>query len=111
LVDEITLIIPSVLKTLEKSGLREDFCLLLNGISSGTFPVNNIALILLLDVAKWFSLSNTTQMVYSEESMKFWKILYKLFHGKALRFMSGANSTVQVIDGSTSKGLYDPQKN
>ena len=55
LVDEITLIIPSVLKTLEKAGLREDFCLLLKGISSGTFPVNNIALRLLLDVAKFGS--------------------------------------------------------
>ena len=55
LVDEITLILPSVLKTLEKAGLREDFCLLLKGISSGTFPVNNIALRLLLDVAKFGS--------------------------------------------------------
>jgi hypothetical protein len=49
-------------------------------------------------------------MVYSEKTMKFWKILYKLFHGKALRFMSGAKSAGQVIDGSTSKGLYDPQR-
>jgi hypothetical protein len=44
-------------------------------------------------------------MVYSEEFMKFWN-----FHGKALRFMSGAKSVGQVIDGSTSKGLYDPQR-
>ena len=55
LVDEIILIIPSVLKTLEKAGLREVFCLLLKGISSGTFPVDNIALRLLLDVAKFGS--------------------------------------------------------
>jgi hypothetical protein len=55
LVDEITMIIPSVLKTLEKAGLREDFCLLLKGISSGTFPVNNIALRLLLDIAQFGS--------------------------------------------------------
>jgi hypothetical protein len=55
LVDEITMIIPSVLKTLEKAGLREDFCLLLKGISSGTFHVNNIALRLLLDIAQFGS--------------------------------------------------------
>ena len=55
LVDEITMIIPSVLKTLEKVGLREDFCLLLKCISSGTFPVNNIALRLLLDIAQFGS--------------------------------------------------------
>ena len=55
LVDEITMIIPSVLKTLELAGLREDFCLLLKSISSGTFPVNNIALRLLLDIAQFGS--------------------------------------------------------
>lgn len=37
------------------AGLREDFCLLLKGISSGTFPVNNIALRLLLDIAQFGS--------------------------------------------------------
>ena len=44
-------------------------------------------------------------MVYSEEFMKFWN-----FHGKALRFMSGAKSAGRIIDGSTSKGLYHPQR-
>ncbi|CAC5386325.1 unnamed protein product [Mytilus coruscus] len=43
------------------------------------------------------------------ESMKFWKVVYRLFHGKTLRFMSGAKSVGQVIDGSSSKGLCDPQ--
>ena len=44
LVDEITLIIPSVLKTLEKTGLREYFCLLLKGISYGTFSVTRLVI-------------------------------------------------------------------
>lgn len=49
-------------------------------------------------------------MEYGCESMKFWKVAYRLFHGKTLRFMSEAKSVGQVIDWSSSKGLYDPQK-
>jgi len=41
LVDEITLIIPSVLKTLEKAGLREDFCLLLKFLFLVTAAILN----------------------------------------------------------------------
>lgn len=82
----------------------------MKGIASGKFPIHNIAFRLLLDIAKWYSLDNTTQMQYSSESMKFWKVVYRLFHGKALRFLSGEKSIGQVIDGSSSKGLYDPQK-
>ena len=48
-------------------------------------------------------------MTYSEESMKFWKVLYRLFHGKALRFMSGLKSTGQVTGNETEKGCFDPQ--
>ncbi|CAG2218815.1 unnamed protein product [Mytilus edulis] len=102
---DVQLILPSVLNNLNKGGYKEDFCLLLKGIASGKFPIHNIAFRLLLDIAKWYSLDNTTQMQYSSESMKFWKVVYRLFHGKALRFLSGEKSIGQVIDGSSSKGL------
>ncbi|CAC5388829.1 unnamed protein product [Mytilus coruscus] len=48
-------------------------------------------------------------MEYGCESMKLWKVVYRLFHGKTLRFMSGSKLVGQIIDGSSSKGLYDPQ--
>jgi hypothetical protein len=41
--------------------------------------------------------------------MKFWKVMYRLFHGKVLRFMSGIKSEGQVIKDVSSKGSYDPQ--
>jgi len=41
--------------------------------------------------------------------MKFWKVMYRLFHGKVLRFMSGIKSAGQVIKDVSSKGSYDPQ--
>ena len=71
--------------------------------------LHNISFRLLLDVARWYSLNSTTQMIYSDESMKFWKIIYRLFHGKVLRFFSGTKSVGQVLDGSSVKGNFDPQ--
>ena len=35
--------------------------------------------------------------------------MYRLFHGKVLRFMSGIKSAGQVIKDVSSKGSYDPQ--
>jgi hypothetical protein len=31
-------------------------------------------------------------MFYSDSCIKFWKVMYRLFHGKVLRFMSGIKS-------------------
>ena len=42
--------------------------------------------------------------------MKFWKVLYHMFHGKALRFMSGTKSMGQVLCDSSHIGNYDPQE-
>ena len=99
--DEIINIMPSVLNILKKAELKSDFCNLLKGINAGTFPLTNIAFRLVLDVARWYSVDNTT--------LKFWKVLYRLFHGKCLRFMSGVKSVGQVVEGTSQKGLYNPQ--
>ena len=48
-------------------------------------------------------------MTYPVDSLEFWKVLYRLFHGKCLRFMSGAKSAGQVVDGTSQKGLYNSQ--
>ena len=42
--------------------------------------------------------------------MKFWKVLYRMFHGKALRFMSVIKSVGQVLRDSSHIGNYDPQE-
>ena len=58
-------------------------------IADGTFPLDNIAFQIFLDVAEWFGLENTVAMWYSPNVVKFWRIGYRLFHGKFLRFMGG----------------------
>ena len=108
LVAEIQDLIPTILKKLDTEGLKSNFCSLLRLISDGKFPLQNIAFHLLLDVAKWYSIDNTSKMFYSEKCIKFWKVMYRLFHGKVLRFMSGLKSSGQIISNFATKGLFNP---
>lgn len=80
-------LLPAVLSNLQKIGKNIEFCQFLSSIAEDEFP-------LFLDVASWYSLENTSQMKYSDESMVFWKAMYRFFHGKVLRFMSGEKSCV-----------------
>ncbi|KAK3085168.1 hypothetical protein FSP39_025400 [Pinctada imbricata] len=47
-------------------------------------------------------------MRYDEQVTKFWKIGYKLFHGKFLRFMDGPKHKGQITFGEVPRGMYDP---
>ena len=102
---QILHLMPKVLNKLQESGHIVEFCNFIRLVSEDKFPLRNISWLLFLDVVRWYSLQTTTQMTYSEESMKFWKVLYRLFHGKALRFMSGLKSTGQVTGNETEKRL------
>lgn len=110
IVNQLIEIIPAVVCRLKKVNLLGDFVILLNLINQNKFPLQNIAFLLLLEVARWYSLPNTSQMFYSSETMKFWKVLFRLFHGKALRFMSGTKSTGKLLSGSSVSGIFDSQE-
>lgn len=103
-------ILPSVLKKLRQAGISSDFCNLLRLIHLDKLPLTNISLLLFLDVVRWYSLENTTNMQYSIDCLKFWKVMYRLFHGKALRFMGGMKSSKEDVNESNTAncGGYDP---
>lgn len=44
------------------------------------------------------------------ETLQFWRIGQKLFHGRFLRCMSGPKNQGQILQGATYRGLYDPQE-
>ena len=94
---QILHLMPKVLNKLQESGHIVEFCNFIRLVSEDKFPLRNISWLLFLDVVRWYSLQTTTQITYSEESMKFWKVLYRLFHGKALRFMSGLKFTLPSL--------------
>ena len=58
-------LLPVVLQKLQSAGLSGDFCNLLRLISKDQFPLHNISFLLLLDVVRWYSVPNASNMSYS----------------------------------------------
>ena len=98
--------LPSVIETLRKHGQLEIWKKFNDMVCKNEFPMTNIAYLLFLDVVKWFSHDNSVCMRYDDQVTKFWRIGYKLFHGKFLRFMGGPKNKGQVIFGETTRGTY-----
>ncbi|MEW8542406.1 MAG: YqaJ viral recombinase family protein, partial [Candidatus Thiodiazotropha sp.] len=78
-------------------------------LASHKFPLDNIAFLLFLDVVRWFDCDTSVTMRYEPVVKKFWRIGYKLFHGKWLRFMSGPKNKGEIVKSSTKRGLFDPR--
>jgi hypothetical protein len=107
--ETLTNLLPSVVETLKRKGKIETWIKFNKLLSTDSFPLENIAFLLFLDVVKWFDSGNTTSMRYEDPVVnKFWRIGYKMFHGKWLRFMSGPKSRGGLINNITSPGNFDP---
>ena len=74
-------------------------------ISEGTYPLDNIAFILFLETVRWYSMQTTTQMNYSEQSLDFWKVSYRLMGDRFLPFMGGMKTQGQVVSGSAEEDI------
>ena len=102
-------LLPNLLQNLRVTKQVHDFMSLARLIATNRFPLDNISFALLLDVARFYSLSNTRNMTYPDSTKLFWRVGYKLFHGSFIRFMSGGKLEGQLIDGEsddeTSSGL------
>lgn len=72
-----------------EGGFMHDFVILCRMIALGKLPTDNISLLLCLERAKYQSCSSTTTMKYDKRTLRFWKVFYRICHGKALRLMSG----------------------
>lgn len=106
--DELIATLPGVLEALEADGHLESFLKYTRLLSRGKIPKSNICYLLFLDLVDWYSTDNTSRMRYRPETIKFWQIGYRLFHGKFLRFMAGPRHAGHVLTSKTEKGYYDP---
>ena len=77
-------------------------------VNDGSFPFENIAFLLFMDVCRGLSCKNTSRIRYSDKVKRFWRIGYRLFHGKWLKFMSGPNITRTLTTGQSDKGIFSP---
>jgi hypothetical protein len=91
--EEIMEILPGFLQKLHHENLCYDFCNFVKLVCNKKFPLTNISFLLFLDVVRWYSLPRTSMMTYKDDTMKSWRVIYRLFHGKILRFLSGLKST------------------
>lgn len=103
---EFEKLIPSVLNELNKAGKADILLKFFSQVSTGKFPLNNIAFQLWCDVVDWYGNADTRQMRYSPDTLQFFWVGKKLFGGRFIRFMSGMKNETQQLSGSSS---LDPQ--
>ena len=104
-------LLPNVLENLKAAAKYEAFMKFMKLVANDAFPLDNIAFLLFLDIVKWFSEDNSSNMKYLyPETVQFWRIGQKLFHGRFLRFMSGPKNQGQIVQGSTYRGVYDTKE-
>ena len=109
-ISEIIDSVPSVVKAMKNAGQLETWVKLHRLIRNQTFPFGNIAFLLFMDVCKFWDNANSSSMRYSETVKKFWRIGYRIFHGKWLRFMGGPKHGGSLIGGECDRGSYDPKE-
>lgn len=100
--------ITQLVNKLDDNDCLHDFVQLITVLISGKLPIKNIPLLLLLDLAKFVSLKNTSGMYYREQTKRFWSAIYKFGGGAMLRFLSGLKNFAQVCLDKCKKGHYDP---
>ncbi|MEW8546432.1 MAG: YqaJ viral recombinase family protein, partial [Candidatus Thiodiazotropha sp.] len=101
--------LPGVLHELRNSGIDPLFLKhFFEQVSTNVFPLHNIAFQLWREVVQWYSKETTTTMRYSEETKKFWKLGWRLFGGKFVRFMGGFKNMSQISTGESQQGLFNP---
>ena len=90
---------PTILSALKPTGRLRDWTNFIKLLADGTFPVDNLAFQLLMDVSKWYSSETVYGMRYSKEVKHFWTLGYKLFKEKFIRFMGGHRNIGQISTG------------
>jgi hypothetical protein len=102
---ELKQLMPSVVKELSSVQQHDNLLKFFRLVANGQFPSQNIGFLLFMDIVKWYATDETSEMRYSSEVKRFWRVGMKLFKGKFLSFMSGLKNK-----GQASNSIYDPGK-
>jgi hypothetical protein len=77
---EFQRLLPVVVTQLRDAGVIKPWLQFHKLVQDGTFPLNNIAFLLFLDVVRFYSCESTSQMRYHHNIKDFWYAGYRLFH-------------------------------
>ena len=103
-------LVPKVLENLKTKGQVETYIAFNRLVAENSFPLTNIPYLMFLDIVNWFTTETTTQMRYTDEVKRFWRVGLKLFKGKFLRFMSGMKNRGQQDIDETVQNTYKPSE-
>ena len=73
----------SVLHKLKDTGIAKEFETFIDLVERDKFPLDNIAMKLFMETVRFLSLKRKSEMTYCNETKRFWKIRYRLFHGNS----------------------------
>ena len=88
-----------VLENLKEKQLDVPFIQFLTLVRNERFPLDNVALRLFLDVARWYASGDSRTMRYSDTTLRFFWLGRKLFGGRFIRFMSGPKNETDFLMG------------
>ncbi len=97
-VEELKRLLPHAVDFLREHGQLDDWMHVMRQLAGGTFPVDNIAYRLFLDVVNFHEHGNIFAMQYSANVKQFWAAGYRLFKSKFVRFMGGLKCQGQDQD-------------
>ncbi len=89
LITELESLLPRVTAFLKERDQLDDWTSFMRQLSEGTFPTNNLAYKLFLDVVKLHEQGSIYAMRYSPTVKQFWAVGYRLFKSTFIRFMGG----------------------
>lgn len=85
--EEIAELLPRFLQKLHSVNSCSDFCNFIKLICSDKFPLINILLLCSLMLYNGTAWAKHSMMAFKDDTLKFWWVIYRLFHGKTLRFL------------------------
>ena len=96
-----------LIKNLDEVSLTEDFLCLIDVLSTGEMGKENLPLILVMEVARYWRCT-TTLMRFHDKSKAFWRVGVRMWHGNGLLLMSGNKNRDEVKNKETVQGYYKP---
>ena len=86
------------------------FIVLVKGLSDGTVPAENLPLIFVTELVKFYKCTTTTLMRFHTKSKAFWCVGFHIWHGKGLLLLSGSKNRGEVRNKLTKRGYYKPDR-
>ena len=106
--EELCKILPHVVSVLNANNQLDVLLKFFTLVANENFDFENICYLQFVNLINFLSSGNIHAMRYQTNVKHFWRLGYKMFGGRFLRFMGGFKNTCQVADGSTVHAELNP---